>query len=48
MPYYKGCLSLLWVNREIEDRPSEQDQLLEGLDPDKFNSPQRKHWPGRK
>jgi hypothetical protein len=44
MPNYKGCLSLLWVRREIEKRPSEADELLSELDPDEFTH-RRKKWP---
>lgn len=48
MPSYRGCLSLLWVNRVIEDRPSAEDELLQELDPDRFNSLNRKNWPGKR
>ncbi len=44
MPNYKGCLSLLWVRREIENRPTEQDELLRELDPEDFTM-RRKRWP---
>jgi hypothetical protein len=47
MPYYKGCLSILWANREIEDKPSEEDLLLDELEPERFDSAHRKRWPGK-
>ncbi len=48
MPSYNGCLSLLWANRKIEDKPSSDDSLLEELDPNRFDSSQRKTWPGKR
>lgn len=44
MPNYKGCLSLLWVKREIERRPTAEDELLQELDPAEFTH-RRKKWP---
>jgi len=44
MPSYDGCLSLIWVRRPIEDRPSTEDELLRELDPDDFTL-KRKRWP---
>ena len=44
MPHYKGCLSLLWAKRQIENRPTEEDELLPELDPDGFTL-RRKRWP---
>jgi len=44
MPSYDGCLSLIWVRRPIEDRPTAEDELLRELDPDDFTI-KRKRWP---
>jgi hypothetical protein len=44
MPSYEGCLSLIWVRRPIEDRPTAEDELLGELDPDDFTI-KRKRWP---
>lgn len=44
MPYYEGCLSLIWVRHQIEDRPTEEDELLPERDPEEFTL-QRKRWP---
>jgi hypothetical protein len=44
MPHYRGCLSLLWAKRQIENRPTEEDELLQELDPDAFTL-RRKNWP---
>lgn len=44
MPSYEGCLSLIWVRRPIEDRPTAEDELLSELDPDDFTI-KRKRWP---
>jgi IrrE N-terminal-like domain len=46
MPYYRGCLSLLWVKREIRYREPARDELLEELDPQEFTH-QRKSWPSK-
>jgi hypothetical protein len=46
MPYYRGCLSLLWVKREIRYREPARDELLEELDPQEFTL-QRKSWPSK-
>jgi hypothetical protein len=48
MPSYEACLSLLWANRDLENKPSEEDQLLEELDPNRFDSLTRKVWPSKK
>jgi hypothetical protein len=44
MPSYNGCLSLIWVRRPIEDRPTAEDELLRELSPDDFTT-RRKRWP---
>lgn len=44
VPFYEGCLSLVWVRRPIEDRPTEEDELLPELDPEGF-SIRRSKWP---
>ena len=44
MPSYDGCLSLIWVRRPIEDRPTSEDELLRELSPEDFTI-RRKHWP---
>jgi Zn-dependent peptidase ImmA (M78 family) len=44
MPFYRGCLSLIWIRRPIEDRPSAEDELLRELSPDEFTLG-RKRWP---
>ena len=33
MPFYKGCLSLLWAKREIRYRDPSEDQLLQEMRP---------------
>lgn len=47
MPTYKGCLVLLWANRQLKHRTGEDD-LLEELDTDRFDSYRRVRWPGKK
>jgi hypothetical protein len=44
MPFYDGCLSLIWVRRPIEERPTPEDELLSELEPEGFTL-QRKRWP---
>jgi hypothetical protein len=44
MPNYDACLSLLWARRDLENRPSEADELLRELDPKGFTL-NRKRWP---
>ena len=44
MPSYEGCLSLIWIRRSIEDRPTPEDELLRELSPDDFTI-KRKRWP---
>jgi hypothetical protein len=44
MPSYDGCLSLIWVRRPIEDRPTADDELLRELEPDDFTL-KRNRWP---
>jgi Zn-dependent peptidase ImmA (M78 family) len=44
MPFYQGCLSLIWIRRDIEDRPTAEDELLRELSPDEFTLG-RKRWP---
>jgi hypothetical protein len=48
MPSYEACISLLWANRDLENKPSEEGQLLEELDPNHFDSLTRKRWPSKK
>jgi IrrE N-terminal-like domain len=47
MPTYQGFLVLLWANRPLQHRTAE-DELLEELDSDRFDSYQRERWPGKK
>lgn len=47
MPQYDACLSVLWVRREIEQRPKEGDDLLEELDPTEFTL-ERRRWPTKR
>lgn len=44
MPFYNGCLSLVWVRRPVENRPTEEDELLAELDPEGFTI-RRAKWP---
>ena len=44
MPFYNGCLTLLWVKREIRYRDSARDELLHELDPQEFTH-ERRTWP---
>lgn len=44
MPFYGGCLTLLWARREIRYRDSAQDELLHELDPQEFTH-ERTFWP---
>jgi len=44
MPSYEGCLSLIWIRRAIERRPTVEDELLTELDPEGFTV-NRKRWP---
>jgi hypothetical protein len=46
MPTYKGSLVLLWANRPLKHRSAE-DELLEELDTNRFDSYRRKRWPGK-
>jgi hypothetical protein len=46
MPFYRGCLSLLWAKREIVNLDYERDELLEELDPKEFTH-ERTNWPGK-
>jgi hypothetical protein len=46
MPTYKGCLILLWANRPLKHRTAE-DELLEELDTNRFDSYRRERWPGK-
>jgi hypothetical protein len=46
MPFYRGCLSLLWAKREIVNLDYERDGLLEELDPKEFIH-ERTNWPGK-
>jgi hypothetical protein len=44
MPTYKGSLLLLWANRPLQHRTTE-DELLEELDTNRFDSYRRERWP---
>ena len=44
MPTYKGSLLLLWANRPLKHRTGE-DELLEELDTNRFDSYRRERWP---
>ncbi len=44
VPFYAGSLSLVWVRRPIEDKPSDEDELLPELDPTGFTI-NRTRWP---
>jgi hypothetical protein len=44
MPSYEGCLSLIWIRRPIEQKPTAEDELLAELDPEGFTV-DRKRWP---
>jgi hypothetical protein len=44
MPSYEGCLSLIWIRRPIEQKPTAEDELLPELDPEGFTV-NRKRWP---
>ncbi len=44
MPNYNACLTLLWARRDLENRPTEADELLSELDPEGFTL-NRKRWP---
>jgi hypothetical protein len=44
MPSYGACLTLLWARRELENRPSEADELLSELEPEEFTL-NRERWP---
>ena len=44
MPSYDGCLSLIWVRRPVEQKPTAEDELLAELDPEGFTL-NRKQWP---
>jgi hypothetical protein len=44
MPTYKGCLVLLWANRPLRHRTADDD-LLEELDTNRFDSYRRERWP---
>jgi len=46
MPTYKGCLVLLWANRPLKHRTAD-DELLEELDTNRFDSYRRERWPGK-
>ena len=46
MPTYKGSLVLLWANRPLKHRSAE-DELLEELDTNRFDSYRRERWPGK-
>jgi len=44
MPSYEGCLSLIWIRRPIEQKPTADDELLPELEPEGFTV-NRKRWP---
>jgi hypothetical protein len=44
MPTYRGSLVLLWAKLPLKHRTAE-DELLEELDTDRFDSYWREHWP---
>ena len=44
MPFYGGCLSLIWIKRPIEKAWTEDDDLLAKLDPEGFTI-RRSRWP---
>jgi hypothetical protein len=46
MPAYQGCLVLLWAKRPLKHR-TQDDELLEELDPNWFDSYRRQRWPGK-
>jgi hypothetical protein len=46
MPIYRGSLVLLWAKRQLK-YPTVEDELLEELDTDRFDSYRRKRWPGK-
>ncbi len=46
-PFYNGCLTLLWANRNIENKPTEEDELLAELDDGRLDSYRRLNWPGK-
>jgi len=47
MPTYRGSLVLLWAKRPLKHRTAE-DELLEELDTDRFDSYRRDRWPRKK
>lgn len=47
MPAYRGSLVLLWAKQALKHRTAEDD-LLEELDTDRFDSYKRKRWPRKK
>jgi hypothetical protein len=47
MPFYNGCLSLLWAKREIRYRNYEEEERLKELDPQEFTH-KRAVWPTKK
>jgi hypothetical protein len=46
MPTYQGSLVLLWANRALKHRTAE-DELLEELDTNRFDSNRRERWPSK-
>lgn len=47
MATYRGSLVLLWANRPLQHRTAE-DELLEELDTNRFDSYRRERWPGKR
>lgn len=46
MPTYRGSLVLLWANRALKHRTAD-DELLEELDTNRFDSNRRERWPSK-
>ena len=44
LPFYSGCLSLLWAKRDITYRDPGEEELLRELDPRQFTH-ERTVWP---
>jgi hypothetical protein len=44
---YDSVITLLWIKREIVQTTTEEDSLLDELDPEDFTL-RRKRWPGKR
>jgi hypothetical protein len=44
---YHCVITLLWIKREIVQTTTEEDSLLDELDPEDFTL-RRKRWPGKR